>query len=42
MSVTERVRSRKALTELFDRGYEVVGFHRDGRDAAYRLRPGSG
>ena len=33
-----RVKSRKILTELFDRGYEVVRFHRDGRDAAYRLR----
>ena len=33
-----RVKSRKALTDLFDRGYEVVRFHRDGGNAAYRLR----
>lgn len=33
-----RLKSRAALVELFDRGYEVAGFHRDGRDAAYRLR----
>ena len=33
-----RVKSRATLTEVFDRGYEVVGFHRDGRHAAYRLR----
>ena len=37
-----RVKSRATLTELFDRGFEVVGFHRDGRHAAYRLRPRSG
>ena len=35
-----RLKSREALTELFRRGYQVVGFHRDQRDAAYRLRPG--
>ena len=33
-----RLKSRGALVELFERGYEVVGFHREGRDAAYRLR----
>ena len=33
-----RLRSREALTGLFQRGYEVVGFHRDGRTTAYRLR----
>ena len=33
-----RMKSREALTDLFRRGYEVAGFHRDGRDAAYRLR----
>ena len=33
-----RLKSREALTDLFRRGYEVVHFHRDGRDAAYRLR----
>lgn len=33
-----RVKSRAALTELFGRGYEVVRFHRDGGNAAYRLR----
>ena len=33
-----RLKGRGALTDLFSRGYEVVGLHRDGRDAAYRLR----
>ena len=33
-----RLKSQKALVGLFDQGYEVVGFHREGRDAAYRLR----
>lgn len=33
-----RLKSREALTGLFQRGYEVVGFHRDGRTTAYRLR----
>lgn len=37
-----RVRSREALVELFDRGYEVVRFHRDDRNAAYRLRRRTG
>jgi len=37
-----RVKSRKALTELFERGYDVVGFHRDGGNAAYRLRRRTG
>jgi len=37
-----RVNSRKALTELFERGYDVVGFHRDGGNAAYRLRRRTG
>lgn len=32
-----RLKSREALTELFGRGYEVTRFHRDGRNAAYRL-----
>ena len=36
-----RLKSRAALGGLFRRGYEVSGFHRDGRDAAYRLRRGS-
>ena len=33
-----RLKSRAALTALFDLGYQVVGFHREGPDAAYRLR----
>lgn len=33
-----RLKSRAALTGLFRREYEVAGFHRDGRNAAYRLR----
>ncbi len=32
-----RLKSRAALTDLFARGYQVRGFHRGGREAAYRL-----
>ena len=37
-----RLKSRTALVGLFERGYEVVGFHREGRAAAYRLRRRNG
>ena len=37
-----RMKGREVLTWLFRRGHEVVGFHRAGRDAAYRLRRGEG
>lgn len=33
-----RLKTREVLTGLFHRGYEVVRFHRQGRNAAYRLR----
>lgn len=33
-----RLKGRAALIGLFDQGYEVVGFHREGRRTAYRLR----
>ena len=36
-----RLKSREALTEAFERGYEVVGFHREGGSTAYRLRRGA-
>ena len=32
-----RLKSREMLKALFRRGFEAVGFHRAGRDAAYRL-----
>ena len=34
-----RLKSREALTALFESDYEVVRLHRKGRAAAYRLRP---
>ncbi len=33
-----RLKCRAAFTALFEQGYEVSGFHRGGREAAYRLR----
>ena len=38
LAMTWRLKSREALTGLFNHGYEIVAFHREGRDAAYRLR----
>jgi predicted GNAT superfamily acetyltransferase len=38
LAMTWRLKSREALSGLFEHGYEVIGFHRQGRDAAYRLR----
>lgn len=40
LAMTWRLKSREALTGLFEHRYEVIGFHRQGRDAAYRLRRG--